>query len=145
MAAAIVHVGSYHRLGLRISLSTLDASRKKSPLLVHKRYQFWAQPDLLRCNSQGRGKSQVQWKMFRSGWAARCDRRCLNVASELLGSDMPADSHHGSRMADRSPATRAQVKKRHWKRLDNYMRGGGAPLMRTYMPSPNAVLGARVN
>ena len=98
MAAAIVHVGSYLRIGLRISLSTPDASRMQSPLLVHKRYQLWALPDLLRCNSQGRGKNQIQWKMFLIAWAAGCDRRCLSVASELLGSDMPADSHHGSRM-----------------------------------------------
>ena len=70
-----------------------------------------ATADLLRCNSQGRGKSQI-------AWAAGCDRLCLSVASELLGSDMPADSHHGSRMADRTPATRAQVVKRYWKRLE---------------------------
>ena len=100
MAAAIVHVGSYHRIGLRISLSTLDASRMKSPLLVHKRYQLWALPDLLH---------QIQWKMFLIAWAAGCDRRCLSVASELLGSDMPADSHHGSRMADRTLATRLET------------------------------------
>ena len=98
MAAAIVHFRSYHRIGLRALLSTLDASRMKSPLLVHKRYQFWALPDLLRCNSQGRGKSQIQWKIFLIAWAAGCDHRCLNVASELIGSDMPADSHPGSRM-----------------------------------------------
>ena len=80
MAAAIEHFGMYHRIGLRALLSTLDASRMKSPLFVYKRHQFWALPDLLRCKGQGRDSSQIQWKLFLIAWAAGCDRRSLGVA-----------------------------------------------------------------